>query len=435
MSGYSATYPNPQQHQWVRVGVNSDGRVVVACRSAQLGIGCGDSPVYARVEPTPDGWVVRAYDVYQQRLAELPYTGGRCRTKTPIHKIAPSGNDATPAPPLTEGTPAGMPAGVNPGDPNVALSIESSGDGPEDGEREDDSHPESCGDPNLPRNPGVCGDDAKARFCKLVNDGLESRHLAFRYQCAHLGLGLQFPKPSLGGDVHCKREIVSPATRQVLTEFSGCAKTVVREWENTTVEEIRNTGLCGGSPLVLDLDGDGVKLTPLSEGVNFDLLGTGRKVHQAWVSGADGLLVMDRNRNGIIDDGSELFGNVTAGRSWEQGFAPLAELDANHDGEIDSRDPQFSNLRIWVDRNHDGVGPASEWLRLDQAGVASLHVAPHRLTGTRTSDRNGNWVPLVSHFTRLDGTRGQLVDAWFSYRPVDDAKVSLLPACFSTAPN
>jgi hypothetical protein len=92
------------------------------------------------------------------------------------------------------------------------------------------------------------------------------------------------------------------------------------------------------SPLVLDLDGDGVRLSGLAEGVPFDLLGTGEKVLSAWTDGRDAMLALDRNENGRIDDATELFGNVTGGGAFGDGFGPLAALDDDRDGAIDARD-------------------------------------------------------------------------------------------------
>ncbi|MBK6559925.1 MAG: hypothetical protein IPG16_22950 [Comamonadaceae bacterium] len=65
------------------------------------------------------------------------------------------------------------------------------------------------------------------------------------------------------------------------------------------------------TPLVLDLNGDGITTQSISAGTEFDLLAGGRKIHTGWVSGGDGLLVLDRNHDGVINDGSELFGEAT----------------------------------------------------------------------------------------------------------------------------
>ncbi|MFA5385771.1 MAG: M23 family metallopeptidase [Eubacteriales bacterium] len=111
------------------------------------------------------------------------------------------------------------------------------------------------------------------------------------------------------------------------------------------------------SPLVFDLDGDGMETTSLSYGVFFDHDANGFAELTGWVGPDDGLLVMDRNGNGIIDNGTELFGNQTIlsnGTRATNGFQALAELDGNKDGKIDANDAAYSQLKIWRDMDGDG---------------------------------------------------------------------------------
>lgn len=111
------------------------------------------------------------------------------------------------------------------------------------------------------------------------------------------------------------------------------------------------------SPLILDLDGDGVE-TINKAAIHFDHDGNGFAETAGWVGKDDGLLVWDRNGNGLIDDGSELFGNNTKlanGQNAANGFAALAELDSNQDGKIDANDSAFTQLRIWKDADSDAV--------------------------------------------------------------------------------
>jgi hypothetical protein len=91
--------------------------------------------------------------------------------------------------------------------------------------------------------------------------------------------------------------------------------------------------------------------------------------------------VLDRNGNGVIDDGREMFGNFTAqptvsGQA-KNGFLALTELDqtiwlGNQNGSIDSGDFMFLSLRLWFDANHNGVSEPDELVRLGEAGVTSL---------------------------------------------------------------
>lgn len=106
------------------------------------------------------------------------------------------------------------------------------------------------------------------------------------------------------------------------------------------------------SPLVIDLDGDGIELTAL-EGSEayFDLNVDGFAERTGWVGSDDGLLAYAVNGNGVIDDNSELFGNMTG---YDNGFAQLSELDSNSDGVVDANDTSFDQLLVWRDFDQDG---------------------------------------------------------------------------------
>jgi hypothetical protein len=91
--------------------------------------------------------------------------------------------------------------------------------------------------------------------------------------------------------------------------------------------------------------------------VHFDHDSNGFAERSGWIKGDDGLLVLDRNGNGTIDNGSELFGDHTAlaaGGSARNGFLALADFDNNHDGAIDAQDAVYTQLRVWQDKNANG---------------------------------------------------------------------------------
>lgn len=141
--------------------------------------------------------------------------------------------------------------------------------------------------------------------------------------------------------------------------------------------------VCGGSPVVLDIDGDGISLTGSNEGVEFDLNGNGTKDRLGWTkpNSDDAWLVLDRNGNGNIDNGTELFGDFTpqpAGPD-KNGFLALAEFDkqangGNGDGVIDPQDSVFTNLRLWQDKNHNGSVDEGELRSLAALNVKAIEL-------------------------------------------------------------
>lgn len=159
-------------------------------------------------------------------------------------------------------------------------------------------------------------------------------------------------------------------------------------------------------PLILDLDGDGLEITPLSKGILFDANGDTIKTGTAWAAADDGMLVWDRNGNGQVDSGAELFGDETIlanGKKAANGFAALAELDSNVDGKFDALDAQYANLRVWRDMNQDGISQADELQGLDTSGVKSINLS--------SSAGSTNYTDAIlaqsGTFSRADGSTGQ----------------------------
>ncbi len=123
-----------------------------------------------------------------------------------------------------------------------------------------------------------------------------------------------------------------------------------------------------------------------------------------WAGKNDALLVWDRNANGTIDTGAELFGDFTPmpnGTLAPNGFAALAALDANGDGVIDASDPAFTELKLWRDVSQDGRTGDGELISLADAGIVSLNLA-NTLKNQRLA--NGNQLTREGSFTRADGS-------------------------------
>ena len=166
------------------------------------------------------------------------------------------------------------------------------------------------------------------------------------------------------------------------------------------------------TPLVLDLNGDGVHTTSISEGIQFDILATGQRIRTGWVDAKDGLLVRDLNNNGSIDSGAELFGSSTVlpnGEKAVDGFQALSGLDSNHDGFIDASDHDFTSLMVWQDVNQDGLSQEDELHSLEDLSVQSLSLGFTPVS----QDDAGNWIGLESSYQTTDEEIHKLVDVWF----------------------
>lgn len=168
-------------------------------------------------------------------------------------------------------------------------------------------------------------------------------------------------------------------------------------------------------PVVFDGDGDGLALTSASNGVSFDLTADGIMEHLSWTSAGsdDAFIALDRNSNGRIDDGSELFGFYTEQPDGpdKNGFRALAVFDAiemggNRDGQLNAADTVFSSLLLWTDENHDGVSQPVELTWLAQSGITAIDL------DYRSSRRRDQYGNLLRWRSKAEGVHGRSKWLW-----------------------
>lgn len=162
-------------------------------------------------------------------------------------------------------------------------------------------------------------------------------------------------------------------------------------------------------PLVIDLNGNGIELTDVrkGKGVLFDITGDGQKEQVSWVAPTDGIVVYDRNGNGIIDNGKELFGDQHGAAN---GFEELAKFDTDQNGTIDKNDNVYNDLKIWRDLNRNGYSETKEMKTIEEYGIKSIDV-----NKDNTHDSvAGNRIEGYSSYHTAHG-RGKVAEVYFNY--------------------
>jgi len=196
----------------------------------------------------------------------------------------------------------------------------------------------------------------------------------------------------------------------------------IEGWDSVEINSATNNAYSAAQrfiprrdPLTLDLNGNGLETLPINAAnpVYFDLTGEGVQSSVGWVAPSDGFLALDRNGDGLINDGTELFGDATpayeAGTTTPttgktaDGFEALAQEDTNGDGIVNSGDANFANLHVWQDLNQDGVSQDGELKTLAELGIESFNVASINHSQLLA---NGNQIADTGTFTRTDGTSG-----------------------------
>ncbi len=189
------------------------------------------------------------------------------------------------------------------------------------------------------------------------------------------------------------------------------------------VEKGNNTS----SPLIIDLDGNGVETLPLKQGVYFDHTGNGFNIITGWVAPTDALLVRDINGDGLINNGGELFGDYTLlknGQRAANGFDALIELDSNGDALFDTNDTAWNELMLWIDADSDAYSDSSEFYSLEELDIASINLNYQQIN---IIDAHGNHHRQFSTATTAGEDFRDIVDVWFVRNARDSIATDQIP--------
>lgn len=172
------------------------------------------------------------------------------------------------------------------------------------------------------------------------------------------------------------------------------------------------------TPILIDVNGDGIRMTNVDDGVEYDGFGRGVEITTAWTEADsdDAWLVLDRNGNGIVDDGTELFSSAAPQPmlpppELRHGFNALVQYDkpengGNADGVLNEHDSIFSSLQLWQDRNHNGISELSELYSLAFFRLESISM-DYKLS--KRKDRYGN---AFRYRAAVRDGRGARVGRW-----------------------
>lgn len=188
----------------------------------------------------------------------------------------------------------------------------------------------------------------------------------------------------------------------IITDFFGGVSKIADE---VAVKEQYAIDCTYYSPIAIDLNGDGIQTTNLTQSdVNFDLDGDGFAQNTGWLSSDDGFIAVDLNGDGKINNGTELFGSNQVG----DGFAKLALFDSDANGVVNANDNNFVDLLVWRDANGNGVTDDGELGSLSDYGVTSLSIQY-----TSWNQYNQGNLIIEHSEAMIEGNQVQLSDVYF----------------------
>jgi hypothetical protein len=257
-------------------------------------------------------------------------------------------------------------------------------------------------------DPGSCGGLQLTQYCQQSGAACGSTNEYYESACANNGNCCPMTGSPCLGNLCCGSDsCVNGICTAPGGGGGGGGSCDSCDYDSQCSDQSCDGGCCVNvDPIVIDLSSNGFALTNEQNGVAFNFFGNGVLHQVAWTAAsADvGWLALDRNGNGKIDDGEELFSNVTPQPSDSPppiGFKALAVYDlpangGNGDGWIDAQDAVYRKLLVWVDKNHNGISDPGELMTLQQAGIKAISV----------SYAQSNWVDAYGNQFRY---RSQIV--------------------------
>lgn len=179
------------------------------------------------------------------------------------------------------------------------------------------------------------------------------------------------------------------------------------------------------TPLAIDLNANGIQTLSSNSNIAFDFDSNKTPIQTGWLHPDDGFLVWDKNNDGVIDNGEELFGDrslLPNNTKAQDGFLALSYLDSNRNKLIDKGDNLWSELKVWQDKNSDGITQKDELYSLDKAGINYIEL---NITKSHFYDLNNNFHQLESFVNWDNGNRTLITDVLLHQKPnTDNNKIS-----------
>jgi len=189
---------------------------------------------------------------------------------------------------------------------------------------------------------------------------------------------------------------------------------------NWTVQNTYNGGVL---PIVFDLEGDGLELTGVDHSMVVSRLSSGELARTSWVGPTDGILAVDRNGDGQINQLSEI-SFVQDKEGAKTDLEGLQAWDTNGDGKLNALDDGWGQLKIWVDRNQNGRSTESELRTLEEVGITEINLAG-KATGNTAANTRDSFVHNTLSFTWASGETGTAYDVQLARKLLSEYGLSV----------